>query len=105
MLGRFSALKRSDRLRAIGWCVLGCGLAGAAAFYWVRVRNADPALDDMTALGYSRSMQHGMDVMMGQSGRLLTDVQQILASPAGQALTIAFCAALVAGYFLRVAWV
>jgi hypothetical protein len=105
MLARFSALKRSDRLRAIGWCVLVCGLAGAAAIYGVKTWTADPTLDDMTALGYSRSMQHGMDVMMGQSGRLLTDVQQILASPAGQALTVAVCGALVAGYFFRVAWV
>jgi hypothetical protein len=104
MLARFSALKRSDRLRAIGWLVLASGLAGAAAF-WVRARTADAALDDVNALGYTRSLRHGMGVMMGQFGLILTDWQETLTSPIGQALTIAVCAALVAGYFFRVAWV
>jgi hypothetical protein len=105
MLARFAALKRSDRLRAIGWCVLAAGLAGAVVVYWVQTRTADSALDDVTALGYTRSMQHGMGVMMGQFGLVLTDWQQILTSPIGQALMTAACAALVAGYFFRVAWV
>jgi len=43
--------------------------------------------------------------MMGQSGMILTELQQGLASPLGQALMIAIAAALVAGYFFRVAWV
>jgi hypothetical protein len=105
MLARWSALTRSDRHRAAGWCVLACGLVGAAVFYWMKTRNADPALDDLNALGYSRSMQHGMGVMMGPLGAILTDWQQILTSALGQTLTIALCAALVAGYFFRVAWV
>lgn len=105
MLARWSALKRSDRLRAIGWTVLGGGLAGAAAFYWITIRTADPALDDLNALGYARSMQHGMGVMMGQSGLILTDLQQHLATPLGEALMIAAAVALAAGYFFRVAWV
>jgi hypothetical protein len=46
-----------------------------------------------------------MGVMMGQFGLVLTDWQQILTSPIGQALMTAACAALVAGYFFRVAWV
>jgi peptidoglycan/LPS O-acetylase OafA/YrhL len=104
MLARFSALKRSDRLRAIGWLVLASGLAGAAAF-WLEARTVDPALDDVTALGYTRSLRHGMGVMMGQFGSILTDWQESLTSPIGQALTIAVCAALVAAYFFRVAWV
>jgi hypothetical protein len=105
MLARFSTLKRSDRLRVVGWLVLGVGLAGAAGRYWLQMRSADPVLDDLTALGYSRSLQHGMGVMMGQFGLVLTDWQQILTSPIGQALMTAACAALVAGYFFRVAWV
>ena len=43
--------------------------------------------------------------MMGQSGLILTEWQQDLTSPIGQALMDAICAALVAGYFFRVAWV
>jgi hypothetical protein len=105
MPARFSALKRSDRLRATGWFVLGSGLAGAAAFYWVKARTAGPVLDDVTALGYTRSLRHGMGVMMGQFGIMLTEWQEDLMSPIGQALMIAICAALVAGYFFRVAWV
>ena len=104
MRARLSALERSDRLRAIGWCVLASGLAGAAAVYWV-TRSADPALDDTTALGYTRSLQHGMGVMMGPFGAILTEWQQSLTSPLGQALMIAIAAALLAGYFFRVAWV
>jgi len=98
-------LKRSDRLRAIGWFVLVLGLAGAAVFYWVTVRTMDPALNDMTALGYSRSLRHGMGVMMGPFGLMLTEWQEGLMSPIGEALIIAICAALVSGYFFRVAWV
>ena len=105
MLTWFGALKRSDRLRAIGWFVLASGLAGAAGLYGVETRTATPALDDATALGYTRSLQHGMGVMMGQFGIVLTEWQQILTSPIGQALMTAACAALVAAYFFRVAWV
>jgi hypothetical protein len=105
MRARLSALKRSDRLRAIGWCVLACGLAGAAALYWVKTRTADPTLDDVTALGYSRSLQHGMGVMMGPFGAILTEWEETLTSPLGQALMTAIVAALLAGYFFRVAWV
>jgi hypothetical protein len=105
VLARFSALKRSDRLRAIGWFVLASGLAGAAVCYSVKARTADPVLNDVTALGYTRSLQHGMGVMMGPFGAMLTEWEQSLMSPIGQALMIAICAALVAGYFFRVAWV
>ncbi len=105
MFARFSALKRSDRLRVIGWLVLGISLAGDAVLYWIQVRSEEVALNDMTALGYTKSMQHGMGVMMGSFGLMLSDWQQNIASPIGQFLTIAICAALVAGYFFRVAWV
>jgi uncharacterized membrane protein len=105
MLARFAALKRSDRLRAIGWLVLASGLAGAALLYWVEARSADPVLDDRTALGYTRALHHGMGVMMGQFGIVLTEWQESLTTPIGHALMTAVCAALVAGYFFRVAWV
>jgi hypothetical protein len=97
--------RRSDRLRAIGWAVLGVGVAGAATLYAIKTRGADAALDDSHALGYARSMQHGVGVMMGASGAILTEWQQNLTSPLGQALIVAACAALAAGYFFRVAWV
>jgi len=105
MLARFSALRRSARLRAIGWFVLASGLGGAVVVYWVKVRSADLVLDDTNALGYARSMHHGMGVMMGPFGTMLTEWQEGLMSPLGQALMIAIVAALVAGYFFRVAWV
>ena len=85
--------------------MLVCGLIGAAVIYGIETWTADPALDDMTALGYTRSMQHGMGVMMGPMGLILTDWQHDLTSPIGQALTVAIVAALVAAYFFRVAWV
>jgi len=105
MLARWATLKRSERLRAIGWCVLTAGLAGAVLFYWIESHSADRALDDTTALGYAKSLQHGVGVMMGPSGAILTDLQQNLTSPLGQALVIGLCTALAAGYFFRVAWV
>jgi hypothetical protein len=105
MLTWYAALKRSDRLRAIGWLVLASGLASAAVLYWVETRAANPMMNDATALGYSRSLKHGMGVMMGQFGIVLTEWQESLTSPIGQALTTAICAALVAAYFFRVAWV
>ena len=105
MLRRFSTLKRSERLRATGWIVLGSGLLAAAVSYWIDLRSADPMLDDSSALGYSRAMQHDVGAMMGHFGLMLTDWQTALSSPLGQAAIIAVCAALLAGYFFRVAWV
>src|SRR5262250_635230 len=96
---RFSSLERSDRLRVTGWLVLAGGLVLAVVFYWVKARAAGPALDDMTALGYTRSMHHEMGVMMGQFGQILTEWEETLTSPLGEALTIAVCFALLAAYF------
>jgi hypothetical protein len=103
MLNRFAAMKRSGRLRAIGWLVLASGLAGTAVLYWVAARSAETAIDDVKALGYTRSLQHGMGVMMGPSGRVLTEWRETFTSPIGQALMAAICVALLAGYFFRVA--
>jgi hypothetical protein len=105
MLARFSALKRSARLRAMGWLVLTAGVVAAAVLYVVKVRSADLVLDDTNALGYARSMHHGMGVMMGPFGTMLTEWQEGLTSPLGQALVVVVCAALLAAYFFRVAWV
>ncbi len=98
-------MKRSERLRAIGWLLLAAGLAIAVVVYWLAVRGAQPALDDQTALGYTRSLNHQTGVMMGHFGLILTDWQHTLASPAGQAVLVLAGAALLAGYFFRVAWV
>ena len=92
-------------MRRVGRVVLAGGVAGAAVRYWIVQRRADLSLDDTTALGYSRSMRHGMDVMMGRSGELLTDVSTMLATPFGQALVVLVGAAIIAAYFFRVAWV
>ena len=105
MLARFRELKRSDRLRVIGWAVLAGGLVAAAVSYWIDARSAEPALDDSTALGYSRAMQHDVGAMMGRFGLMLSNWQDALSSPLGRAAIIAVCAALLAGYFFRVAWV
>jgi hypothetical protein len=98
-------MTQSDRLRTTGWTVLALGLVAAAARYWILTRDPDRVLDDTTALGYRRSLEHGVGVLMGRSGALLTDVSQLLTSPIGEALIIVACAALFAGYFFRVAWV
>jgi hypothetical protein len=105
MLARFRAHTRSDRLRTIGWLLLASGTAGAAIFYWAQTRAASPALDDTTALGYARSMHHQMGVMMGRFGLVLTEWQETLTSPIGEAVMIAIGAALAAGCFFRMAWV
>ncbi|HEY6211162.1 MAG TPA: hypothetical protein VIW45_02705 [Vicinamibacterales bacterium] len=98
-------MMRSDRFRAAGWTASAAGLVGAAVRYWLMMRSADVALDDATALGYSRSLKHGMGMMMGRSGELLTDVSNLLTTPLGESLMIAGAAALVAAYCFRVAYV
>jgi hypothetical protein len=98
-------MKRTDRLRLTGWIVLASGLLAALTFYVIATRSAGPALDDTTALGYSKSLNHGMGVMMGSLGPMLTEWQEALTSPAGEASMIVVVTALLAGYFFRVAWV
>jgi hypothetical protein len=98
-------MTRSQQMRAAGWTAVAGGLIGAAVRYWIVWRSADVALDDSIALGYSKSMQHGMGVMMGRSGELLTDVSTMLGTPLGQALLVLGAAVLAAAYFFRVAWV
>jgi len=100
-----STRTQADRMRSAGWVCLIGGLLGAALFYWVQTRALDPALDDRTALGYTRSMQHEMGVMMGHFGLILTEWQARLTTPAGEAVLIALGAGLFAAYFFRVAWV
>ena len=85
--------------------MLASGVTGAAVSYWVNVRGTDRVLDDTTALGYQRSLQHGKGVMMGTFGVMLTEWQNALTSPLGEALIIVVCTALLAAYFFRVAWV
>lgn len=98
-------MKRSDRLRRTGWIVLACGVVAAVVWYIVASRSADLAMNDVTALGYRRSIDHQMGVMMGRFGLMLTEWQEALSSPTGEALLIVAGAALFAGYFFRVAWV
>lgn len=98
-------MSRSDRLRAAGWGVLALGVIAGAAFYWIQTQNADPELNDLTALGYAKSLHHQMGVMMGQFGLILSDWQETLTSPGGKAVLIALGAALLAAGFFRAAWV
>ena len=98
-------MQRSERMRTMGWTAVACGAIGAGIRYWIVSRTAGFALDDTVALGYSRSVQHGVGVMMGRSGELLTDVSTMLATPLGQALLVLAGAGLIAAYFFRVAWV
>lgn len=105
MLDAFRSGKQSTRLRAIGWLVLVAGLIGAGATYGIGVHNADEALNDATALGYRRSLNHGVGVMMGSFGLKLSEWQEAWTSPLGMAVTVAVGAGLFAGYFFRVAWV
>jgi hypothetical protein len=102
---RFSALTESDRFRLAGWIILALGVASALVVYGLKVRSDVPAIDDTTALGYTRSLNHGIGVMMGGFGLMLTQWQSAWTSPLGIALTIVVCAALLAAYFFRVAWV
>lgn len=92
-------------MRKVGWLLLAAGGVAASASFWIDTRNAAQALDDTTALGYTRSLQHGIGVMMGPVGSILTDWQTMLSSPLGRAVTILAVSALFAGYFFRVAWV
>jgi len=96
---------RAHRMRLFGWIVSVGGVVGAAIFYWINTRTDDPGLSDINALGYQRSLEHGMGVMMGSSGMILTDFQQWLSSPIGETVVILFVTALFAAYFFRVAWV
>jgi hypothetical protein len=95
----------TDRLRTIGWVVLAAGVGAAGVYYWAATAAADATLNDSTALGYRRSFDHQMGVMMGHFGQLLTTWQEWLVSPIGTAAMIAVGAAIVAGCFFRVAWV
>ncbi len=89
----------------MGWLVVVLGLIAAAVTYGVARHDAAQALDDATALGYRRSLNHGVGVMMGSFGLKLTEWQEAWQSPPGMAITVAVCAGLFAAYFFRVAWV
>ncbi len=93
------------RHRFAGWVILAAGFAVAIALYVVRSRSADPTMDDTIALGYTRSMQHDMGVMMGHFGVMLTTWQNALATPAGEAALVMVAAVLMAAFCFRVAWV
>ncbi len=77
----------------------------AAATYGVAFHYADEAFNDANALGYRRSLNHGVGAMMGSFGLMLTEWQEAWGSPLGMATSVAVCAGLFAAYFFRVAWV
>jgi hypothetical protein len=62
-------------------------------------------LNDENALGYARTTQHDMGMMMGQTGLILANLNEWLSSPAGEAAMIVASALLVAAFIFRAAWV
>jgi hypothetical protein len=92
-------------MRAVGWLLLVLGLIAAGVTYGVELHYADEALNDTNALGFSRSLNHGVGAMMGTFGLMLTEWQEAWTSPLGMAITVAVCVGLFAAYFFRVAWV
>ena len=105
MIERFWSERRSERLRAIGWLLVVIGVIAAAVTYGVELHYADEMLNDANALGFTRSLNHGVGQMMGTFGNMLTEWQEAWTSPLGMAITVAVVAGLFAAYFFRVAWV
>ena len=87
------------QLRRTGWIVLACGLLAAVIVFAVESRTSDAS----EAFRHTRSADNQMGRMMGHFGVMMTDWQMGLTSPAGYALEVAAVAALLAGYFFRVA--
>ena len=67
-IARLSSLKESERLRVIGSLVLVSGIVSACVFYWIEAPTAVPTIDDSSALGYVRTRDHEIGVMMGHFG-------------------------------------
>ncbi|HEX3703895.1 MAG TPA: hypothetical protein VHU82_11225 [Vicinamibacterales bacterium] len=99
---RWSSLKPSRRLRAIGLAVLVFGLAGAGLFYWIQTRSTAPTMDDLMP-GYSSRRSRQIGIMMGTFGMTMMEWLDALKEPRTQAIIIAAVSALVALACFRVA--
>jgi len=95
LLARWKSLTPSGRLRVTGGLILVAGIAGAALFYWIRLRSAQPEMDEFAA-GYLRAQEHQTRLMMGPMGVTLSQWVDAVARPGVQALLIVAFAAFVA---------
>jgi hypothetical protein len=93
----------AERLRAVGVLVLLLGIAGACVRYWIDVRSADPAMDELSAPGYLRARQREAKDMMGPVGVILLDWQDTLAQPWMRALLVLAAAAIITLFCFRAA--
>ena len=91
----------SAQLRTIGRIVLVCGLIAAAIVYWISSGSAGS--DQAATFVHTRTSDNQMSRMMGNFGLMMTDWQAWLATPAARSLGVFVLAALLAGYFFRVA--
>jgi len=93
--------KESERLRLYGWATLAAGLVAAVLYYWINA----PTARDAPSTSYSRSETRQMEVMMGKSGVIMTEVQNAFDRPGTRAVVIVAVAGLLALYFFRSATV
>jgi hypothetical protein len=102
LAARFSSLKQSQRIRAIGIVVLLLGVAGACLYYWIQVRSADLTIEDLSP-EYARAQQREIGIMMGHFGVMMFGWAQALAYPGTKAIGIAGGSAIAALGCFRVA--
>jgi hypothetical protein len=87
---------RARRLRLTGMVVLATGAIVAALFYWIRLRTAEPQLDELVAAGYLRAQERQARMMMGPMGVTLSQWADALTYPGTQAILIVAFAAFIA---------
>ena len=104
LVARYSSLKESGRLRVIGRFVLVLGIVGACVFYWVEPPSKAQILDESVP-GYAKSQAHEMGILMGHTGVMMMEWQDVLDRPGTQAIIIAAVSGLFSLYFFRAAWV
>jgi hypothetical protein len=100
----FGSRKPSDRLRAIGVLVSVLSILTSAYYYWFVARPASLAMDEVIA-GYQRSMNRQIGILMGHTGVMMLEWQEVLDRPGTKAILIAAAGGLFALYFFRSAWV
>jgi hypothetical protein len=99
---RWSSLKPSDRVRAIGVAMLVAGGIAACALYWVGSRHAGPGIDELLP-GYSRNRERQVGIMVGGFVVTLLEWFDALKDPRVQAAIVAVVAALAALIAFRIA--
>lgn len=83
------------RLRTIGVLILLIGLGGALLVYW---KGTPPDLpDDLPNADTSKKVARDIEINSGQTGLLLSDLEEDLQEPSVQAIIIAVVTILAAG--------